>query len=243
MGVEHSYLLVNAGILVLPLAFSFERRIAYFRRWRELSLAIGAVSGGYILWDILAARAGHWSFNGAFSGAVRVAGLPVGEILFFITVPYACLFIYEATKSFSKPLQQLESRAGVRARRSSTLIGVAAATPFVILAVAWRAQGYTAAAFTSVALLIVAISIVDPDMAKDRRCWFFIVISYVPFFVVNSVLTALPIVEYGESAIWGIRLGTIPLEDLFYNFAMLGFYLLVYRFFSARRDRRQRNAA
>jgi lycopene cyclase domain-containing protein len=47
--------------------------------------------------------------------------------------------------------------------------------------------------------------------------------------IFNSVLTALPVVEYNSVAIWGVRFGTIPVEDFFYNYSMLSFYLLFYR--------------
>jgi hypothetical protein len=42
----------------------------------------------------------------------------------------------------------------------------------------------------------------------------------------NSVLTALPVVEYDSGAIWGLRVGTIPMEDFFYNYPMQSFYFI-----------------
>ncbi len=50
-----------------------------------------------------------------------------------------------------------------------------------------------------------------------------------PFLLINTVLTALPVVEYNPEAIFGFRVFTIPIEDFFYNYAMLSFYLLFYR--------------
>lgn len=229
--MEHAYLLVNAGILAAPLALSFDRRVAFYKRWREVLLSISIVSGAYIAWDVFATRAGHWSFNQAYSGAFRIIGLPLGEVLFFVTVPYACLFIYEVVRSYFRPRRSAP-------RRVSIVIGIAASVPVLVLSFALRSQGYTSAALLSIAMLAIMTSLGDPEMALDRYAWIFLGISYIPFLVVNTALTALPIVEYGGSAIWGVRLGTIPLEDLLYNFGMLGFYLLVYRFFVARRERR-----
>jgi hypothetical protein len=45
----------------------------------------------------------------------------------------------------------------------------------------------------------------------------------------QGILTALPVVPYNPTAIWGPRFITIPLEDFFYNYSLLSFYLLVYR--------------
>jgi hypothetical protein len=36
-------------------------------------------------------------------------------------------------------------------------------------------------------------------------------------------------VEYNPQAIFGTRILTIPVEDFFYNYSMLSFYLLFYR--------------
>jgi hypothetical protein len=59
----------------------------------------------------------------------------------------------------------------------------------------------------------------------------------IPFIIFNYLLTSIPIVSYNANAIWGAdglwngRFFTIPLEDFFYNFSMLSFYLLVYQVF------------
>jgi lycopene cyclase domain-containing protein len=56
-----------------------------------------------------------------------------------------------------------------------------------------------------------------------------ILISLVPFFIVNYILTALPVVEYNPQAILGIKIFTIPLEDIFYSFTMISGWLMVYK--------------
>ena len=56
----------------------------------------------------------------------------------------------------------------------------------------------------------------------------------VPFVVFNYLLTSTVIVHYSPEAIWGVRVTTIPLEDFFYNFSMLSFYLAAYIHFRAR---------
>ncbi len=46
-------------------------------------------------------------------------------------------------------------------------------------------------------------------------------VSIIPFLLVNGFLTALPVITYNPEEIMGIRIGSIPLEDLFYSFTML----------------------
>lgn len=51
------------------------------------------------------------------------------------------------------------------------------------------------------------------------------IVCLIPFFIVNGILTGSitddPIVWYSEQHIIGWRLGTIPFEDLFYNYDLL----------------------
>jgi lycopene cyclase domain-containing protein len=56
-------------------------------------------------------------------------------------------------------------------------------------------------------------------------------IILIPFFLVNGVLTGTglpePVVWYNDSQNMGIRIGTIPVEDMAYAFSMLFFNLLL----------------
>jgi hypothetical protein len=47
------------------------------------------------VWDIIATERGDWDFNPEHLIGSYILGLPIEEILFFITVPYSCIFIYE----------------------------------------------------------------------------------------------------------------------------------------------------
>ena len=69
----------------------------------------------------------------------------------------------------------------------------------------------------------------DRALLHSKLYWLWLAFCYALFLLVNSVLTALPVVEYNPTAIFGFRIFTIPIEDFSYNYAMLSFYLLVYR--------------
>ena len=58
----------------------------------------------------------------------------------------------------------------------------------------------------------------------------YIIVCTILFAIFNHVLTSLPVVTYSPQAITGIRAGTIPIEDFFYNFSLLSFYLIIYLF-------------
>lgn len=52
--------------------------------------------------------------------------------------------------------------------------------------------------------------------------------------VVNGLLTAKPVVFYDPNNFSSVRLGTIPLEDFFYNLAMLLMTTVLYENFLKR---------
>lgn len=46
-------------------------------------------------------------------------------------------------------------------------------------------------------------------------------IILIPFLVVNGLLTAIPVVLYNDNENLGIRLYTIPIEDVFYGMLLI----------------------
>ena len=213
------YLWINLAIILGPLCLTKHPRVAYYRNFRALGIAILVVGSLYIVWDIAVTAWGEWSFNPHYVSGIKVVNLPVEEILFFITVPYSCLFIYEAILATSKHTT-LRMPAGVV---FAAVVILAAGSLFFF------DQGYTSKALGSCALFLLVALYFDRPLLESRHYWIWLTICLVPFLIVNFVLTAFPVVQYNPDAIWGARFITIPLEDFFYNYSLLSFYLLVYR--------------
>jgi lycopene cyclase domain-containing protein len=95
------YLWLNVIILAFPLIFSFERRwIKFYKKLKPLMISLVIVGIFFIAWDVFATSRGHWSFNPNYVNSIKFLGLPLEEILFFVTVPYSCLFVYESVFHF-----------------------------------------------------------------------------------------------------------------------------------------------
>ncbi len=216
-----AYFLINILIVLFPFAFSFEKQIKFYKNWKYYLLSISVVSTGYIIWDIYAAMRGDWSFNPAHTLAVRIYGLPLEEILFFVTVPYSSIFVYETICFYLKD-KQLSISSYFVFGSAAILTG----TAFYYVD-----QYYTFTVLLFCAGFLVLAEIKMKGLLRSRNYWIVVSLTYVPFFIVNYFLTSIPIVSYSDSAIWGTRVTTIPVEDFFYSFSMISFWLYFYNYF------------
>ena len=95
-----SYLLVLAGCLVSAIWLEPVLKVNVLRRWRRLLLTLLPVVVVFVLWDLAAIAAGHWTFDPEqMTGIVLPGGLPVDEVLFFIVVPVCAVLGFEATRA------------------------------------------------------------------------------------------------------------------------------------------------
>jgi lycopene cyclase domain-containing protein len=96
---SYPYLLVLAGCLVAtaPLEILLGTRV--YARWRRLGLTLLPVALVFVSWDVLAAGAGHWGFDDAQLVGLRLGGLPLEELLFFVVVPICAVLTLEAVRA------------------------------------------------------------------------------------------------------------------------------------------------
>jgi len=219
--MRYTYLIIDGLIVLVPLLYSFDARIRYYRCWPALGLSMIVVGLPYLVWDMLVTYWAEWSFNPHYVTGVDVFNLPLEEVLFFVTVPYSCMFIYESVAYYT-------DNRSLRIPWASVL-----AVVLVLLAIAsvFSHQGYTMKALLACAAFFACALVIRPEFIMSTRYWIWLGICYIPFLMVNTLLTVLPVVEYSPRAILGPRVGSIPLEDFFYNFSMLSFYGLFYVLF------------
>jgi lycopene cyclase domain-containing protein len=95
-----AYLVVLAGCSAAALWLEPVLKVNVFRRGRRLVLTVLPVVAVFVVWDLLAIRAGHWSFDPAqTTGVVLPGGLPVDEVLFFVVVPVCAILGFEAVRA------------------------------------------------------------------------------------------------------------------------------------------------
>jgi lycopene cyclase domain-containing protein len=212
------YLAIDLLTLSVPLTLSFDRRVAFFRKWGALFPSILVSGGLHAVWDSMVTVRGDWGFNPMYVLGIRILGLPLEEILFFVVVPYACVFIYEAVRAYV-PAGKLPF---------PRVLAFAIAAASFATAIVFRSQHYTLLVCLAFGGYFIITGLFSPGLLRDSRFWIAQGLSYLPFLVVNGVLTALPVVVYSRAAIWGIRVLSIPLEDFFYSFVLIGLSVFMY---------------
>ena len=214
------YLWINLVSVSVPFLYSFVPPVRFYRNARHVAWAILTAGGGFLAWDAWATHKGDWGFTPDYVSGINVMGLPLEEILFFVCIPYACLFTYEQLAHYVT-----EKRIPFPRWLNGVL-----AVLFLAAAAAFWGQSYTRTVLLSCSLFFLVSLKFQHALLESRNFWLYILVTYLPFFIVNYLLTSPPIVWYNPDAIWGIRVTTIPLEDFFYSFSMLSFYYWVYRF-------------
>jgi lycopene cyclase domain-containing protein len=218
-----TYLLIDACCIAVPLGASFHPAIRFYRQWRFFVPAMAITALVFLLWDALFTSIGVWGFNPRYLVGSYFAGLPIEEILFFVCIPYACLFIFHCFKVF-----------GIRPRVGGTkIVTYLLATVFIGISASHFSLYYTSATFLSLGvMLVLAQSLIADEMPAFYLSF---LLALIPFFISNGLLTgswiAEPVVVYNDAFNLKVRLGTIPVEDIFYGMEfqlmnVVGFVLL-----------------
>ena len=209
------YFWIILGTIIFPFLLSFDKKIHFYRHWKSVFPAILLVGLFFLLWDNYFTIHQIWGFNPKYLQGIYLFRLPIEEVLFFLVVPYACVFVYEVIRGYFPHLKlDLLGRAFAFAMVLSGLV----------LTIFYARNWYTLTACSLSCLLIIGVHF------RLKAAWFnyfalAFLVCLIPFLIVNGALTGFftgePVVWYSENHIVGIRIGTIPLEDIYYNLSML----------------------
>jgi lycopene cyclase domain-containing protein len=225
---RYTYLALDLGSFAFPFIFSFFTKAKFYKEWRWAIPAIVGVAVVFILWDEWFTQLGVWGFNARYLTGIYIGSLPLEELLFFLCIPYACVFTYYALnylikEDYLKPYEKIISLF---------LVALLFAVGFYHID-----RWYTAVTF--IALAVFLISHVYWKAPYMGRFYFAYSVVLVPFFLVNGVLTGSWIEEevvwYNNAENLGLRMGTVPADDLAYNMLMLLMCVSLYEFLKRKR--------
>ena len=221
---NYLYLLINLGTILIPFIFSFHPKLNFYKKWKETLLSITIVGSIFIFWDVLYTKIGVWGFNPEYLTGIYFFNLPLEEILFFISIPYACMYTYHCLKLFWP----------IKKSRSTQWISYKISTSLFVIGIIFITEIYTSATFITLSIILFLIQIKFQPIWMPRLYSSLLILIF-PFLIVNGILTGTGIenevVWYNESEIMGFRIFTIPIEDFFYGFLLILLNVFLMEFF------------
>lgn len=219
------YLLVNFFTIIIPFIFSFHPKIKFHRTFKSFFLSAILVGTVFVIWDAIFTSMGVWNFNPKYLHGIYFFKLPLEEILFFICIPFSCVFTYFCLDKFFnlKWNNQIEA-----------VFCIIFSLFLLALSIYFYDRIYTTITFLSTALVCLYLKFIA-KVDWFGKATFVYVILLIPFFMVNGVLTGSGIeeavVRYNPSDFIGFRVLTIPIEDAFYGFELILLNIYFYKLF------------
>ena len=213
----YTYLLLDVLSFLSVFVFSFMKPVRYYQKWKYLVPALVITGAFFIVWDYFFTEMGVWSFNPQFITGLYFLNLPMEEWLFFIVIPFACVFIYENIRKWRGTFFFTQSKY-IYFVLVAVLIGTAIYNNDKI---------YTLTSFVGASIVIIIHYI----LFRDKFLGIFLIaylIHLIPFFIVNGVLTNEPVVIYNNAENLSIRLTTIPIEDTMYSLMLFLMNVTIY---------------
>lgn len=222
--MKFTYLLINFLTIFFPVILSFDKRVQFSKQWKFILPGLLISGAIFLVWDYIFTIADVWSFNPDYVTGIWLFNLPVEEILFFITVPFACIFIYECLNYYIRKDILKSFQTGI----SITFLGLS-----MLMLIFFYDRVYTLVTF-GLLLTILFYAAFIRKKAYLGRFYLAYLVSLIPFFIVNGILTSIPIVMYNDAENMAFRVGTIPFEDFFYSLSLLLMNVMFYEYFKGR---------
>lgn len=227
--MNYLYLLLNLGSLSVPFLFSFHPKLKFYTHWKGLALGILAGMLLFIPWDVFFTINQYWGFNPTYYLGKTILGLPFEEWLFFICIPYACVFTHYALLYYF-PNLKLKNK-------TTKLVSYLLIFLFFVVAIYNTDKWYTLINFGVATILTCVVITKSPEILQSYLLTFLVML--IPFFIVNGILTGsfIPneVVWYNDSENLGIRMFTIPVEDSIYAFSLILLNLYIIKIFENRK--------
>ncbi len=226
---KNLYLYLHLFTFVPIFLMSFDKKVAFFKRWYALFPALLVVAVIFWVWDVFKTNAQVWGFNPKYYHFL-IGNLPLEEWFFFLTFPFAVAFVYECLNAYF-PKDILKNYDKI------LTFGIG----FALIAVGlWNwDKSYTATTWIPAGIFAFWHYY---SFQNTYRTLFFrsFLVGLIPFYLVNSILTGSftqePLVFYNPDEYFGVRIGTIPIDDFAYNFLLEFMVMTVYQFFLKRRS-------
>lgn len=217
-----TYLLMNLFTVSVCFIFSFHPKIRFNLHFKTFLISSSLAAIPYLIWDLIFTKIGVWWFNETYTLGFNIGNLPLEEVMFFWFIPFSCTFTYYCLDKF------FDFSILKRFDKITTLVFLIF---FSLLLIFFNSKIYITVVSISCSLLIIVLFSRNKTISLSKLFLIYTILM-LGFIPVNGVLTGYglenPIVNYNPKDILGIRLLTIPVEDIGFGFGM--FLLNIYLF-------------
>ncbi|GAA4172285.1 lycopene cyclase domain-containing protein [Sphingobacterium ginsenosidimutans] len=226
--MQYTYSLILFFTVVICFVASFDKRLRFDREFVPFLKASVIVALFFIAWDVWFTSRGVWWFNTKYTLGIVLAGLPLEEWLFFIFIPFSCVFTYFCLDKFFR-WQHLSAFNNIIVFVSIIVCAV------VALRYADRIYTLVTAVVTILTLLVFHFVMRVQWISQASLVFTVLMLGFLP---VNGILTGTglesPIVNYNPADFMGIRVLTIPIEDAVYGYTQFLWVLYFFKKFQTR---------
>lgn len=223
--MQFTYLLILFFTVIICFLFSFHPKINFYRHFRAFFQSSLLVALVFIIWDILFTKAGVWWFNYDYLLGIKISELPLEEVLFFICIPFSCIFTYFCLTKFFPMDWEIQ--------RDKFFV-IASVIIYGFLAIYFHDKIYTFVTFLTLAISISVLCFIL-NVRWIGKAFVIYLILLPGFLIVNGILTGSglenSIVNYNPEDFIGFRIITIPIEDFFYGFELIIWNLFFFKKF------------
>ena len=224
---RYLYLFINLFSIFIPIIFSFHPRLRFYKFFSSLLIGLLLMIPLFIFWDVWFTENGFWGFNSEYLLGLNVFNLPLEECLFFICIPFCCVFTYHVVWTLSK------NKSHNSMRKTTVFLSVV----LFLLGLLFFQKWYTSITFIGLSIVLLIAHLV-----VNMRLFFkTFLILLIPFLIVNGLLTGSIITDevvwYNNNYNLGLRVFTIPIEDIFYAMFMLLLVMIGYQLSLNRREK------
>ncbi|WP_332454128.1 lycopene cyclase domain-containing protein [Chryseobacterium aquaticum] len=212
---QYTYLAINFFTIIVCFLFSFHPKIKFHKHFKAFIMASSLVAVFFIAWDVWFTKMGVWWFNDRYLIGARLFGLPVEELMFFICIPFSCIFTYFCLDKFFR----LDWNP-----KFERIFSIASILILLCLSVYFREKIYPFVTFLTTAISIFVLYFILKIKWIGKASFVYLILMP-GFLSVNGILTGSgldsPIVNYNPEEIIGFRIFTIPIEDTVYGYEMI----------------------
>lgn len=246
MNEHYYYLMLNLGCILFPFLLSFDKKVAFYKGFKSFFPACLIVAFFFLVWDVIFTQQGIWGFNPAYLSGINIINLPLEECLFFLTVPYACVFTYAVLKTWFPKFHS---------GRLTSAISYVLLFLLFAFAIFFHEHWYT---FLTSVLLFILIALHQFKWHKNYLKYFYssFLVLIIPFLLCNGILTGLDFYSYPlinlspddvvDQIVWynnnhnlGVRIFSVPLDDFFYGALLVLMNISLFEYFKERQSRTQ----